>query len=97
MTRLPAAVFVVDISKETLLLRKPRNSESRYSAWWIPTDPSVCAFQLFKRRRSKSISKVMEYICGAVVASRDRREREKRAADALRQLLLAPAEESKES
>lgn len=102
MTRLPAAVFVVDITKEHIAVAEAQKlGIPVFGMVDTNSDPSVCAFPIPSNDdASKSISKVMEYICGAVVRGLDdrRNEREKRAADAPAPAAAeAPAEESKES
>jgi small subunit ribosomal protein S2 len=102
MTRLPAAVFVVDITKEHIAVAEAQKlGIPVFGMVDTNSDPSVCAFPIPSNDdASKSISKVMEHICGAVVRGLDdrRNEREKRAADAPAPAAAeAPAEESKES
>lgn len=83
MTRLPAAIFVVDISKEHIAVAEARKlGIPVFGMVDTNSDPTICSFPIPSNDdASKSISKIMEYVCAAVNSglSERRTERDQKA------------------
>ena len=98
LTRLPAAIFIVDILKEHIALAEAKklgiptfamvdtNSDPRSVDFAIPSNDDA----------SKSISKVLDVVCGAVAEGLAERkiEKEKKSADKADKKQEAPADQS---
>lgn len=83
MTRLPAAIFVVDINKEHIAVAEARKlGIPVFGMVDTNSDPAICSFPIPSNDdASKSISKIMEYVCAAVNSglSERRTERDQKA------------------
>ena len=96
MTRLPAAIFIVDILKEHIALAEAKklgiptfamvdtNSDPRSVDFAIPSNDDA----------SKSIAKIMDVVCGAVAEGLSERktDKEKKAAEPKKEKKEAAAE-----
>ncbi len=100
LTRLPAAMFIVDISKEYIAVREARrlnipvfamvdtNSDPRGIDFAIPANDDA----------SKSISLILDYVCGAISEGLNERkmEKEKEVVAAKEKRAAAPKEKKEE-